>query len=613
MASESENQTPPPPVASSTAMSPGGSSGDGAAMQTLATMVERAEKLEQEGRYREAAEMAAQAMTEAHTDYVRCQVASTHFQSQHLLQLPSMPQLPMPRRSYIERYKARLRVDWQKWDRVSRRGLYTQADGTGDSDDEGTDDGTMAPSGAESSLGVSLSATRAGPSNSVGSNSDENPDEWKPETLDTLEDSTGHIELIHTMCNGDKITVVSIARLDLPKKAVYLFNREAKQTMKKLLHGDAELCGSRTYTHAELARWLLTASKLSKNKIGDYLGRSDEDAIKILRAFLDELDFAPFAFDEALRFFLSTFRLPGEAQQIDRIVQNFAERYHSVHPGVFSTADTAYVLAFSVIMLNTDAHSPQIEHKMTLDQFLRNNQGIDDGRNLPDELLAELYRSIVAHEIRMEQREYIAADKEGWLLKQGGRWKSWKRRYTILSGNVLYYFKKTNDGTPAGFVPLEGIEVHGVPAKLVFELRPAKTAAGDEPAVMKSARMDPNGKSTFQQGNHSVFRFKVEGGVEHLDAWVRAVREHSVARQVRTTANGKDVDAKRAGMSFFRGKAKPGAKPGHRPAAMPPTIGEITQIDRKASNLHEASLQSPSGSSVQFSSTLSMSTPSPRS
>ena len=30
--------------------------------------------------------------------------------------------------------------------------------------------------------------------------------------------------------------------------------------------------------------------------------------------------------------------------------------------------------------------------------------------------------------------------REGWLLKQGGRIKTWKRRYTILSGNVLYYF-----------------------------------------------------------------------------------------------------------------------------------------------------------------------------
>ena len=139
--------------------------------------------------------------------------------------------------------------------------------------------------------------------------------------------------------------------------------------------------GGRAYAHEEIARWLLTADKLSKNRIGDYLGRSDDDARAMLAAFLAPLDFSAFTFDEALRFFLSLFRLPGEAQQIDRIMQNFAEKYYEAHPDKFRVADTAYVLAFSLIMLNTDAHSEQIEHKMSLTQFLNNNRGIDNSHN----------------------------------------------------------------------------------------------------------------------------------------------------------------------------------------------------------------------------------------
>ena len=41
-------------------------------------------------------------------------------------------------------------------------------------------------------------------------------------------------------------------------------------------------------------------------------------------------------------------------------------------------AAAAYVLAFSVIMLNTDAHSNQIVNKMTQEEFLRNNRGIGE-------------------------------------------------------------------------------------------------------------------------------------------------------------------------------------------------------------------------------------------
>lgn len=60
------------------------------------------------------------------------------------------------------------------------------------------------------------------------------------------------------------------------------------------------------------------------------------------------------------RRFLSGFRLPGEAQKIDRLMEKFAERYVSCNPESFKSADVAYVLAYSVIMLNTDAHNAQV-------------------------------------------------------------------------------------------------------------------------------------------------------------------------------------------------------------------------------------------------------------
>ena len=60
------------------------------------------------------------------------------------------------------------------------------------------------------------------------------------------------------------------------------------------------------------------------------------------------------------RTFLSGFRLPGEAQKIDRLMEKFAERYVSCNPESFKSADVAYVLAYSVIMLNTDAHNAQV-------------------------------------------------------------------------------------------------------------------------------------------------------------------------------------------------------------------------------------------------------------
>lgn len=54
---------------------------------------------------------------------------------------------------------------------------------------------------------------------------------------------------------------------------------------------------------------------------------SDDENIAIMHAFVDQLDFTNIEFVDAMRLFLQAFRLPGEAQKIDRFMLKFAERY----------------------------------------------------------------------------------------------------------------------------------------------------------------------------------------------------------------------------------------------------------------------------------------------
>ena len=54
-----------------------------------------------------------------------------------------------------------------------------------------------------------------------------------------------------------------------------------------------------------------------------------------MHAFVDLLDFRNTSFVDALRMFLQTFRLPGEAQKIDRFMLKFAERYIDGNPGTY--------------------------------------------------------------------------------------------------------------------------------------------------------------------------------------------------------------------------------------------------------------------------------------
>ncbi|KAL6501089.1 Brefeldin A-inhibited guanine nucleotide-exchange protein 5 [Orobanche hederae] len=155
-------------------------------------------------------------------------------------------------------------------------------------------------------------------------------------------------------------------------------------------------------TPAAVAQFLRNTPNLDKAMIGDYLGQHEEFPLAVMHAFVDSMIFSGMKFDIAIREFLKGFRLPGEAQKIDRIMEKFAERYCADNPGLFKNADTAYVLAYAVIMLNTDAHNPMVYPKMSKSDFVRMNATNDAEESAPQELLEEIYDSIVKEEIKMK-------------------------------------------------------------------------------------------------------------------------------------------------------------------------------------------------------------------
>ncbi|KAF9205281.1 Brefeldin A-inhibited guanine nucleotide-exchange protein 2 [Podila verticillata] len=162
---------------------------------------------------------------------------------------------------------------------------------------------------------------------------------------------------------------------------------------------------------AAIAAYLMTTPSLDKAAIGEYIGDGDEKAIKVMHAFVDRLDFTGVGFVDALRMFLQTFRLPGESQKIDRLMEKFADRYCETNGKVFANADTAYTLAFSVIMLNTDQHSDSVKRRMDVQDFIKNNRGINDNANLPDEYLSEIFHNISTNEIVLEEEQAREATK----------------------------------------------------------------------------------------------------------------------------------------------------------------------------------------------------------
>ncbi|XP_025097463.1 cytohesin-1-like isoform X2 [Pomacea canaliculata] len=306
------------------------------------------------------------------------------------------------------------------------------------------------------------------------------------------------------------------------------FNMDPKKGIEYLINN-----GLVQNTPEDVARFLFQGEGLNKTAIGDYLGEKNDFNMAVLKAFVNLHEFSDMILVQALRQFLWSFRLPGEAQKIDRMMECFAARYCELNPGVFTKTDTCYILSFAIIMLNTSLHNPSVKDKPTVERFIQMNRGINDGGNLPEELLTSLYESIKKEPFKIPEDDgndlmhtFFNPVKEGWLTKQGasrfrGRYKNWKRRWFILNDNCLYYFQYTTDKEPKGIIPLENIQVR--------ELLPESTnrqncfelfsVAGNE--VIKACKVDSDGKVV--EGRHNVYRMSA-ASPEEKDEWIRCVK-----------------------------------------------------------------------------------------
>ncbi len=87
-------------------------------------------------------------------------------------------------------------------------------------------------------------------------------------------------------------------------------------------------------------------------------------------------------------------------------MEAFAGRlFEQLDPGKpFANADAVFILSFSTIMLNTDLHNPHIaaNKKMTKEEFIRNNRGINDRQDLPRDYLENIYDGIKANQIQVQ-------------------------------------------------------------------------------------------------------------------------------------------------------------------------------------------------------------------
>ncbi|KAK7204380.1 hypothetical protein BZA70DRAFT_249243 [Myxozyma melibiosi] len=190
--------------------------------------------------------------------------------------------------------------------------------------------------------------------------------------------------------------IVRRSKKQLVIKGTEKFNKNPKQGIQFLVENGIIDDGSNPKSVADFLR---NTSRINKKLLGEFLAKPSNK--EIMDCFIDGFEFDGKRIDVALRELLESFRLPGEAQQIERIVEKFSERYCEFSPKDVANKDAAFVLSYSIILLNTDLHNPQVKNRMTFDQYKNNLRSVNNNKDFAIEYLEEIYEAIKTNEIIM--------------------------------------------------------------------------------------------------------------------------------------------------------------------------------------------------------------------
>lgn len=196
-----------------------------------------------------------------------------------------------------------------------------------------------------------------------------------------------------------KYLMAEVTKKRLFRVGLNMFNSRPENGIEYLVQK-----GFMDLSSESVGKFLHTTNGLSMEKIGEYLGNLQSPfAMKVLSCFMQEFNFSDLRIDKSLRKLLQHLRVPGEAQKIEKIMEVFGKRYGKCNPSFITkikAPDSIVTLAFAIMLLNTDLHTPNIkvEKKMTVQDFITNLKGVDGGRDFDPKLLKQIYKGIKKQE-----------------------------------------------------------------------------------------------------------------------------------------------------------------------------------------------------------------------
>lgn len=174
------------------------------------------------------------------------------------------------------------------------------------------------------------------------------------------------------------------------EECILLFNARQYEQAYNLIKGKI------IEDYKEFAEILLVYKGFDKNILGDFLAKTKppNNNGEILKHFIQHLDLK-IDIISAMRLLLGSVNLPQDASLMLTIIDVFTQVFYEDNKNIFTDVLAVYLLACSILSLNSLFHNTNHKDKMQMESFVKMNSKIDP------KLCENIYNEIKAHKIEI--------------------------------------------------------------------------------------------------------------------------------------------------------------------------------------------------------------------
>jgi len=180
-------------------------------------------------------------------------------------------------------------------------------------------------------------------------------------------------------------------------------NNKPEDVIVSLKAQDALLAANYRKFAYSIAMMLKYSFYVDIEKLHEIFGNKNDLSKLILEEYLNTFDFRGLDILKAYRIYVSTFKLTGESDNIYNMIMAFSEKYHQDNPNDSNlrSSDEVSTLAYSILMLNTELHDPNIKEHMSLEEFVKNVYSTRYFDHIAKTYLENIYKSISSHPFKV--------------------------------------------------------------------------------------------------------------------------------------------------------------------------------------------------------------------